>query len=334
MAIPPPLPRRLVSVTATALAVAALSAVLPLALLCCLMVDLVWPTRFAKTRAFFMLWVLAVFEFSGIFCAAVLWTAGKLLKPPRDAYAAWNMRLTYWWGNGLLRWIANIYSLDIRVTGGDAVRRPGPVLFLMRHSGIIDTLIPPSIISTGLGRPLRYIVKSELLWDPSLDIVGNRFPNVFVRRDGKDTGAQLAAIRQLVSEMKPEEGIILYPEGTRFTARKRARIIEKLRDSGDAVGLARAERLQRVLPPRTGGTLAVLQSAPDADVIMTGNVGFEWAATKRQFWNGRFIGRTIHVNFRRIPAAEVPRGHEEALAWLDKEWTAMDEWVREREDSF
>ena len=30
---------------------------------------------------------------------------------------------------------------------------------------------------------LRYVLKRELLWDPCLDIVGQRVPNIFVDRD-------------------------------------------------------------------------------------------------------------------------------------------------------
>ncbi len=333
MAIPGPVPRRILSVTGATVVLVLASVAMPLALPLLVGFDLLTgELRFAKTRAFLALWVLSLYEMLGIVGAGLIWAAGRLLRPSPDDYAAWNMRLTYWWGNGLFRWIVFLYSLRVVVTGEEALRRPGKLLFLMRHSGVADTLVSPAVISTRNGRALRYIVKSELLWDPCLDIVGNRFPNVFVRRDGKDTAAQLDAIRRLVSEMKPDEGVILYPEGTRFTAAKRARVIEKLRAAGAEEAADRAERLLRVLPPRKGGSLAVLQSAPDADVVITGNVGFEWATSRAQLWTGGLVGRTIHVDFRRIPAEQVPRGDEEALEWLGEQWTQVDRWVRLRED--
>ncbi len=333
MAIPGPVPRRLLSVGGATVAVLISSFLLPVAVPVLIGVDVLQSNRLAKTRAFLALWVLAVYEIAGVLAAGAIWTAGRVLRPPRDVYEAWNMRLTYWWGSALFRWIVRLYSLEVRITGAEQLLRPGKLLFLMRHAGVADTLVSPAVISTVYGRALRYIVKEELLWDPCLDIVGNRFPNVFVKRDGTDTRAQLDAIHALVGAMRPEEGVILYPEGTRFTAAKRARVIEKLRASGDAAALARAENLKRVLPPRKGGSLAVLQAAPDADVVITGNVGFEWATTRTRLWTGGLIGRTIHVDFRRIPAHEVPRDDDEALVWLGEQWTAVDRWVQDREET-
>jgi hypothetical protein len=67
-------------------------------------------------------------------------------------------------------------------------------------------------------------------------------------------------------------------------------------------------------------------------VIIVGNVGFEWAATKRKLWTGQLIGRTIHIDFRRIPAAEVPRDDDGATAWLAAQWVEVDHWVRRHEE--
>ena len=332
MAIPGPVPRRLVSVSAATAAVAGLTLLMPLAVPVLLAVDLVRRDRFPLSRGILMLWIFAIYEFAGILAAAALWLGRAIVRPRPAEYAAWTGRFMARWGGGLFQWIALLYSLDVRITGEEAVRAPGPVVFLMRHSGIVDTLVPPGVVSLRNGRPLRYIVKDELLWDPCLDILGTRFPNVFVRRDGKDTAGQVAAIRRLVGELADDEGVLLYPEGTRFTERKRARILEKLRGSDQPAALARAESLKRVLPPRRGGTLAVLQSAPQADVIIAGNVGFEWATSKRQFWSGKLIGRRIHIDFRRIPAGEVPRDEEPALAWLGSEWAKVDRWVQDREE--
>jgi 1-acyl-sn-glycerol-3-phosphate acyltransferase len=332
MAIPGPLPRRLISVTATFTAAFALSALLPFALPAFLLVDWTRVNRWAGTRAFLSFWIFTQYEMWGILAATGTWIAGVLLKPDPATYIRWNRQLSARWGSGMLQWAKVLYSLDIQVTGEDEIRRPGPVLFLMRHSGVADTLVPPAIISQRNHRPVRYIVKSELLWDPCLDILGGRFPNFFVSRDGSDTAAQLAGIRRLTADMADDEGIILYPEGTRFTEKKRDRVIEKLTAAGDPTALARAQGLKRVLPPRRGGSLAVLQAAPQADVVIVANVGFEWATSKRQLWTGDFIGRTIRIDFRRIPAAEIPRDDDGALAWLGEQWLEVDRWVRLHED--
>jgi hypothetical protein len=54
---------------------------------------------------------------------------------------------------------------------------------MLRHASIGDTLLASALV----GRPhgifwLRYVLKRELLWDPCLDVVGNRLPHVFVDR--------------------------------------------------------------------------------------------------------------------------------------------------------
>ena len=332
MAIPGPLPRRLITVS-LAFASAMLISIVLLPVLPVLAVsDALRSNRGALSRAFLMLWILTIYESVGVFGAGVLWLARWVLRPTRPTWERWNMNLTYRWGGGLFAWIVFLYSLDVRVTGEDSLRAPGPVLFLMRHSGIVDTLVSPAVISLRNGRPLRYVVKDGLLWDPCLDIMGSRFPNVFVRRNGVDTEAQIGAITDLARSVGETEGVLIYPEGTRFTESKRQRIIEKLRKGGALEALARAESLRRVLPPRRGGTLAVLQAAPHADVIVAANTGFEWATSKRQFWSGQLIGRTIHVDFQRVPAADVPRDDAEAMEWLSAAWGRVDDWVQEHED--
>lgn len=64
-------------------------------------------------------------------------------------------------------------------------------------------------------------MKQELLWDPCLDIVGNRLPNYFVDRAAKDTARELAHIASLARELAPGQRVVMYPEGTRFSETKR-----------------------------------------------------------------------------------------------------------------
>ena len=68
---------------------------------------------------------------------------------------------------------------------------PAPILVVSRHASLIDTLLPGRYVTQPFGIRLRYVLKSELLVDPALDIAGNRLPNVFVDRGG-DTDRELA----------------------------------------------------------------------------------------------------------------------------------------------
>ena len=71
------------------------------------------------------------------------------------------------------------------------------------------------------------MLKRELLSEPCLDIAGQRLPNYFVRRD---TGEEVERERigQLARDMGSDDGFLLYPEGTRFTAERRQRALEKI----------------------------------------------------------------------------------------------------------
>ena len=88
-----------------------------------------------------------------------------------------------------------------------------------------------------------------------------------------------------------------------------------------------ARSLQFVLPPRPGGTLGLLEAAPEADVVVCAHAGFEGAASLAQIWQGALVGQTIRVQFRRIPRDAIPIGPEGQLDWLLEEWRRVDAWV-------
>ena len=174
---------------------------------------------------------------------------------------------------------------------------------------------------------LRYVFKRELLWDPCLDIVGQRVPNVFVDRFSDDSEGEIRRTRELTRDLGPRDGLLIHPEGTRFSEAKRERILERLHREGDAKLLEYARSLQSVLPPRPGGTLALLEAAPEADVVVCAHTGFEGAASLAQIWQGALVHQTVRVQFRRIPRDAIPTGRDDRLAWLLEEWQRVDAWV-------
>ena len=147
----------------------------------------------------------------------------------------------------LLRTLASLLELRFRVENTAALR-PGPVVVLFRHASIIDNLLPYAFI-TGVGGPrLRWILKKELLTDPALDIGGHRMPNYFVDRGSADPEAERSAIRALASDLGPDEGALIFPEGTRFSESRRKRALERLRETDPELH-RRARNWRRVLPP-------------------------------------------------------------------------------------
>ena len=114
--------------------------------------------------------------------------------------------------------------------------------------------------------------------------------------------------------------MLIYPEGTRFTPSKKKKILKRFQEKGDEESYAYAASLQHVLPPRLGGSLALLEAAPEADVVFFAHTGFEHIRTLWDLWNGKLIGRNIKVELWRVPAHEIPKDADAQKEWLLQQW--------------
>ncbi len=270
----------------------------------------------------YLFWYLAC-ELLGLVAAAAV--LPLRLAGPRG-WRRVNARLQNAWGRSLF--LGARWAFDIRLeTESAEVAARGPILLLLRHATLVDTLIPTLAVSIPYGLDLRYVLKSELLWDPCLDIVGNRMGHIFARRHSGDGGDELASITALAQGLGPGDGVLIYPEGTRFSTEKRDRILARLAGEGDPGRLEDAQSLRHVLPPRRGGTLALLEAAPNADVVVCAHTGLEAANRFRDLWRGEIRGATLRAHFWRIPRSEVPKGTADRAAWLQREWQRVDDWI-------
>jgi 1-acyl-sn-glycerol-3-phosphate acyltransferase len=265
-------------------------------------------------------------EVLGIAVSAGLWVWTRVFPVDAERWADLHYRLEAWWGTALLRGVVRVFGLRLEVEGDSDLAR-GPYLLLIRHASTADALLAAALVSRPHGMRLRYIFKRELLWDPCLDIVGNRLPNVFVDRFSDDSEREIRRARELAQDLGPRDALVTYPEGTRFSEEKRRRVLERLDREGDAKMLDYARSLQFVLPPRPGGTLGLLDAALEADVIVCTHTGFEGAGSLAHIWRGSLVHQTARVHFRRIPRDAIPTGRDAGLAWLLEEWRRVDAWV-------
>jgi 1-acyl-sn-glycerol-3-phosphate acyltransferase len=320
--------RRLWTIPFIFVTFAATTATLPLLVLIALVVDVV--RRIGRGKSFifvrmvFLGWLYAGVEVMAISALFVVWIVSGF-----GVHRGLETRLTYrlqgWWAGllfGALRWT---FSLGLEVEGDDVVT-PGPIVLLVRHASMLDTLIPNALVTRRMGILLRYVLKRELLLDPAIDIAGQRLVNYFLDRRAGDPEAEIARVRRLGEGLGPDEGVLIYPEGTRFTQDKRSRIIEKLTVRSPHLA-ERAEGLHNTLPPRPGGTLALLDAAPDADVVVMAHVGLDGLATVQHLLNGRVVGGRIRVGFWRVPRSEVPAAESERIDWLFDQWQQVDDWI-------
>ncbi len=235
-------------------AIASLPVLVPLVLLH----DALRANRWSGVRSLLALAHYFVGEALGIAASGVLWIAAGIAPSRAND---WNFRLQCWWASWLFDGTRRLYGLRVRVAGADVLRN-GPLLLFVRHASVIDTLLPAVLVSSRTGLRLRYVMKRELLWDPCLDVVGQRLPNAFVRRGQGGAEAEIARVRELARDLGPRDGVMLFPEGTRFTPRKRQQVLARLAESAEPKHVERGRALQHVLPPRLGGVLALLEGAP------------------------------------------------------------------------
>jgi 1-acyl-sn-glycerol-3-phosphate acyltransferase len=265
-------------------------------------------------------------ETAGLVALGATWVAagfGRFRSPLLN----WAFAIQQTWAGVLLAAVKGIFRLRLEVAGENVVS-PGPIVLMVRHTSIVDNLLPAVLVSTRHRIRLRYVLKRELLSDPCLDVAGNRLPNYFVQRGADDTQAELSAIRELATGLGTNDGVLIYPEGTRFTKAKQTRALEKLRERDQGL-FEQAQQLSHVLPPRLSGPLALLDAAGTADVVVLTHQGLEGFAHLRDIWAGGMVDATIRVEFWRIPRSDIPANREDRISWLYETWARVDTWIDE-----
>ena len=288
------------------------------------------PGKRPRTRAVAFFALYLVCEVLGLVVATGIWCAtlgGRIGGSER--YLGANAALQRWWSSALFGGGALLFGWTLEVEGLELGRR-GPLLLLVRHSSVADTVLTAALVGNPNRLLMRYVLKRELLWDPCLDVVGQRLPNAFIDRRAARKEAEVEAIAQLARGLDAGSAVLLYPEGTRFSRPKLERRMASLRERGATELLAIAETFRTVLPPHPGGALALLDAADGVDVVFVEHSGFEGAATFAEFWRGALVGRTIRVRLRRVAADAIPGAGRDR--WLYEQWGLTDRWIQQSTD--
>jgi 1-acyl-sn-glycerol-3-phosphate acyltransferase len=285
-----------------------------------------------RCRAYlFFVWYF-VCETLGVFASFWVWFAFLLrFIPDRPAYVKANALLQKMWSNGLFWAACKIYGLRIEWEGSSDAGE-APFLLFVRHSSVADTLLAAVLVANPRGILLRYVLKSALLWDPCLDIVGQRLPNAFVDRSASKRAENISVIQSLLVNLDSNTAVLMYPEGTRFSQEKSDKARATWVDTLDPALSSIAHTYQHVLPPRLAGPLALMQQAPHLDVVLLEHVGFEKVSYFKEFWKGALVDCTVHVRIRRFPRPSIP-SQQHAL-WLYQTWADMDRWISLKKHDF
>lgn len=296
-----------------------LTLLLPLWAPLALVVGLFRRRHFVILRLLMFFWTFLAIEMIGLTLAGCIY----LITPGNDERRqSLFFDLECWWGTSLFTWLCRYLSLTTSVEGEENIL-PGHVLVFIRHASIIDTALPVTFISNATGLRLRYVFKRELLVDPCIDVAGHASPNYFIDRGGS-VHEELVGVRKLAENLG-DQGVLLYPEGTRFTKRKQRIALERLaRTHPELAELAAT--FKHCLPPKLGGALGLLDTAPDADVLIVAHRGLEGLANATDLLSGTVVGAKIQVRIWRVSADAIPSG-EGRRRWLFDWWKRVDDFV-------
>lgn len=314
-----PFKRRVITIAIYSIAWLLVSLLWPIWIPVSFFVGLIRKQRFIVLRMLFFVWGFLTIELMGLAGAGLVhMTSRRGSEKFQDRF----FKLYLWWGTSIFRWIKWLLNISVEVQGDDAIGT-GPVLVFIRHASIIDTALPLVYMSNTKGLRLRYVFKRELLMDPCIDVAGHAWPNYFIDRGG-DPAKELEGVRKLTYELG-EEGVLLFPEGTRFTKLKQKRAIRVLgRTHPSLVPLA--ESMTHCLPPKPGGVLTLMEAAPHADILVVAHRGLEGFAEVSDLLRGGVVGKKLEIKMWRIPAEEIPPP-DKRLTWLFKLWKQVDDFA-------
>jgi 1-acyl-sn-glycerol-3-phosphate acyltransferase len=339
--LPPRLVRRLVlapMVVVIALCVIVLS---PLLGLLALLFGLAGLSRAGRMRnlrllSFAVVWLTA--EIVALFILLGLWIisgfGGRMRTEPYQSrhYAVIRRFLDV-----LYRGAERTYGLRVEVEEPEftdeerRARLARPVIVLSRHAGPGDSFLLVHELLSVYGRRPRVVMKAALQFDPSLDVVGNRLPNVFVQHRKAGESISTEQIERLARGLDQAGALVIFPEGANWTPARWRRGIRRLEHAGRSDLAARARDMPNLLPPRTGGTLAAIAACPGADVIFVAHAGLDTILSVADVWRSFPIDQTVRARWWRVPSDQVPRtaDHEARTRWLYDWWERIDTWITE-----
>jgi hypothetical protein len=272
--------------------------------------------RSLRLTGFALVWFVA--ETIALIALAGLWVVsgfgGRLRTEP---YQSRHYGVMRWFLDAMYRGAERTYGLRVEVdepelTGDElAARLTRPVIVLSRHAGPGDSfLLVHQLLSVYHRRP-RVVMKAALQLDPSVDIVGNRLPNVWIK--------------------SRQAGVHIFPEGGNWTPGRWRRGIRRLEHVGRPDLAERARDMPNLLPPRPGGAIAAIAACPDADVIFVAHAGLDDIVTVGDVWGKFPIDQVIRARWWRVPPDQIPRGadHEAQVQWLYGWWERIDAWITE-----
>jgi 1-acyl-sn-glycerol-3-phosphate acyltransferase len=337
--LPPRLVRRFVLAPLAIVIAAAVAVLFPLLAVLTLAFGLLGRARPGRLRGlrvlyFALIWLAA--EAAALFSCLGLWVAsgfgGRLHTEP---YQSRHYAIMRWYLEQVFGAAARTFGLRVEVDEPErdpaeqAARRTRPVIVLSRHAGPGDSFLLVRHLLTVYGRRPRIVMKATMQLDPGVDVVANRLPNVFIRRQKVGGKLYIEQIGRLARGLGPADALVIFPEGGNWTPGRWQRGIRRLERAGRRDLAARAREMPNLLAPRPGGALAAIAACPDGDVVFVAHAGLDRLVSVGDIWRSLPMNQVIRAKWWRVPANQIPRSadHETQVLWLYDWWKRIDTWV-------
>ena len=197
---------------------------------------------------------------------------------------------------------------------------------LSRHAGPGDSFLLVQQLLSVYGRRPRVVMKASLQFDPIVDVLGNRLPNVFVQHRASGERIFIEQIERMARDLGDDGALVIFPEGANWTPSRWRRAIRRLELTDHRDLADRARQMPNVLPPRPGGTFAAIGARPDADVIFVAHAGLDTILSIGDVFRRFPVDQVIRATWWRVPVDQVPRGadQEAQVQWLYEWWERID----------
>ena len=206
-------------------------------------------------------------------------------------------------------------------------RIDGPILTFARHAGPGDAFLLARTVIRDFGRQLRMLGTNRLLWDPFINHMMSRLPNVFLEQNPKNQLGELAAITEMCATMDDHSVVIIFPEGGNWTPTRWRGSIDSLESLGRTDRARRAAEMPNVLPPRSAAVAAALAARDDMSVVFVVHEGLDDLYSLRQLWRNIPLRRTVQAAYWSISCSEIPVDRTELTSWLYDQWALVDQWI-------
>lgn len=221
-----------------------------------------------------------------------------------------------WW-SWCVFFLEKVWGVKV-IFSGDRLPPRESVVVIVNHQHMPDILLVMALATRQqrLG-DLKWFVKDTLKYVPGIGWGMMFLDCIFLKRDWTADASRIRAAFSNLNRHKVAFWLVSFVEGTRITPSKLRRSQDFARRRGFWVP-------RHVLLPRAKGFVATVQGMRERmDAVYDLTLGYEdGVPTLWQMATGAV--RKVHLNVRRIPTQDLPRGESELSDWLMERFQRKD----------